>query len=205
MKKITCIILILLIQNAIAQISNLEKINLNNWAYIYLPNSMEVQSGIYKKTVDNAKKEFSINSERIVFQQKGLNDGNSKETYARVIIRTDTSEMIFPNLNTEKISATDLENLSKSFKEQTYQASNNPTFPAKIISWNPVKLVTISGQKCINYSYSRKMGDNPETYSEFFIIWKGKRQHSINIEYRLQEMSKWKTELLTCVKSLRFK
>ena len=43
------------------------------------------------------------------------------------------------------------------------------------------------------------MGSNPETYSEFFIFWKGKKQHTINIEYRINEASKWKTELMSCV------
>jgi hypothetical protein len=192
-------------QNVNAQTSSLEKINLSNWGYIYLPKSMEVQSGIYKQTLDNAKKEFSVNAERVVFQQKGLNNGENKETYARVIIRTDTGTETLPNLNTEKITATDLADLNKSYREQTYEVANNPTYPAKVISWNSVKIVTINGQKCINYSYSRKMGSNPETYSEFFIFWKGKKQHTINIEYRINEASKWKTELLSCVNSLKFK
>lgn len=204
-KGIISITLILFFQNLSAQTSSLEKINLGNWGYIYLPKAMEVQSGIYKQILDNSKKEFSINAERVVFQQKGLNIGKNKETYARVIIRTDTSIETFPNLNTEKITDTDLSDLNKSFKEQIYEVANNPTFPAKIISWNAVKISTINGQKCINYSYTRKMGSNPETYSEFFVFWKGKKQHSINIEYRISETTKWKMELVNCVNSLRIK
>ena len=204
-KGIISITLILFFQNLSAQTSSLEKINLGNWGYIYLPKAMEVQSGIYKQILDNSKKEFSINAERVVFQQKGLNIGKNKETYARVIIRTDTSTETFPNLNTEKITVTDLSDLNKSFKEQIYEVANNPTFPAKIISWNAVKISTINGQKCINYSYTRKMGSNPETYSEFFVLWKGKKQHSINIEYRISETTKWKMELVNCVNSLRIK
>ena len=98
-----------------------------------------------------------------------------------------------------------MSDLNKSFKEQAYEIANNPTFPAKIFSWNAVKISTINGQKCINYSYTRKMGSNPETYSEFFIFWKGKKQHSINIEYRINETTKWKMELVNCVNSLIFK
>ncbi len=200
-----CVVLIFLLQNLNAQTSSLEKINLSNWGFIYLPKAMEVQSGIYKQILDDSKKEFSVNAERVVFQQKGLNNGENKETYARVIIRTDTGTETFPNLNTEKINVTDLSDLNKSFKEQTYESANNPTFPVKIINWNAVKISTINGQKCINYSYTRKMGSNSETYSEFFIFWKGKKQHTINIEYRINEISKWKTELLNCVNSLRIK
>ena len=200
-----CVVLILLLQNLNAQTSSLEKINLSNWGFIYLPKAMEVQSGIYKQILDDSKKEFSVNAERVVFQQKGLNNGENKETYARVIIRTDTGTETFPNLNTEKINVTDLSDLNKSFKEQTYESANNPTFPVKIINWNAVKISTINGQKCINYSYIRKMGSNPETYSEFFIFWKGKKQYSINIEYRINETTKWKMELVNCVNSLIFK
>ena len=204
-KQFIFLTLILFLQNLFAQTSSLEKINLSNWGYIYLPNNMEVQSGIYKQTLDNAKKEFSVNAERVVFQQKGLNNGENTGTYARVIIRTDSITETFPNLNTEKITASDLADLNQTYKEQTYEIANNPTYPAKIISWNSVKISTINGQKCINYSYTRKMGNNPETYSEFFIFWKGKKQHTINIEYRLNEISKWKIELVNCANSLKFK
>ena len=205
LKQFICLTLILLLQNIYAQTSTLEKINLSNWGYIYLPKTMEVQSGIYKQILDNAKKEFSVNAERVVFQQKGLNDGGNKETYARVIIRTDINTETFPNLNTEKVTSSDLADLNQTYKEQTYEAANNPSYPAKIISWNTLKLSTINGQKCINYSYTRKMGNNPETYSEFFIFWKGMKQHTINIAYRVGEVSKWKTELVNCVNSLKFK
>lgn len=198
------LLLCLIFQSAIAQSSSLEKINLGNWGIINLPKSMEVQSGIYKKIVDEAKKEFSVNAERVVFQQKGLNQGNNKQTYARVIIRTDTAQENFPNLSTEKVTPKDLTDLNQSYKSQTYEVANNPTYPAKIISWNNLKIVTINGQKCLNYSYTRKMGNNPETYSEFFIFWKGKKQHTLNIEYRINETAKWKTELVNCVNSFKF-
>ena len=189
----------------IAQNSSLEKINLGNWGFINLPKNMEIQAGIYKQTLDKAKKEFSVNAERVVFQQKGLNEGNNKQTYARVIIRTDTAEENFPNLNTEKVTMQDLKDLNQSYKSQVYEVANNPTYPAKIISWNNLKIATINGQKCLNYSYTRKMGSNPETYSEFFIFWKGKKQHTLNIEYRISETAKWKTELVNCVNSFKFR
>lgn len=199
------LLLCLIAQSTIAQNSSLEKINLGNWGFINLPKNMEVQSGIYKQTLDKAKKEFSVNAERVVFQQKGLNEGNNKQTYARVIIRTDTAEGNFPNLNTEKVTSQDLKDLNQSYKSQVYEVANNPTYPAKIISWNNLKIATINGQKCLNYSYTRKMGNNPETYSEFFIFWKGKKQHTLNIEYRIGETAKWKTELVNCVNSFKFR
>lgn len=197
-------IFFLLLQNLSAQIGSSNKIFLSNWGYIYLPESMEIQSGIYKKVMDEAKKEFSVNAERVVFQQRGVNDGENLKTYARVIIRTDTGSETLTNLNTEILTKSDLVELNTFYNNEVNQLSNNTKFPVQIINWNPVKITTINGQKCINYSYSRKMGDNPITFSEFFIFWKGKKQHTINIEYRINETSKWKNILETCIKSLKF-
>lgn len=193
------------LQNLSAQIGSSDKIYLGNWGYIYLPESMEIQSGIYKKVMDEAKKEFSVNAERVVFQQRGVNDGENLNTYARVIIRTDTESETLPNLNTEILTKSDLSELNSVYYSEVNELSNNTKFPIKIINWNPVKITTINGQKCINYSYLRKMGDNPITFSEFFIFWKGRKQHTINIEYRINETSKWKNILESCVKSLKFK
>ena len=204
-KQIIYVTLFFFLQYINAQTSSLDKINLGNWAYIYLPETMEIQSGIYKQTLDNAKREFSVNAERIVFQQKGLNNGENMQTYARVIIRTDTNNETFPNLNSYNITSAELSDLNKIYKELVYETENNPRFPVKIISWNSLKITTLNGQKCINYSYTRKMGDNPETYSEFYIFWKGKKQHSVNIEYRINETYKWKKVLENCVNSLSFK
>lgn len=201
---ILSIMLILISQIVNAQ-TGLEKINLSSWAYINLPPSMEIQSGIYKQKMDEAKKEFSVNAERVIFQQKGLNKGENKETYARVIIRTDNNNEVLPNLNTKKNSSIDLQLLNQSLKADVYQLADNSTYPSKIISWTSVKIVTVNGQKCLNYSYIRKMGSNPETYSEFYLFWKGKKQHSFNIEYRIKDSSIWKNELTNCIKSLYFK
>jgi hypothetical protein len=198
------IILLLTIQFMNAQ-NNWEKININNWGVILLPNSMEIQSGIYKKNMDKAKQEFSVNAERIVFQQKGVNEGKNLNTYARVIIRTDFGKETLPNLNTEVITSADVADINEMYKSQNSQATNNPKFPYKIIKWNNVKIISLNGQKCINYSYIRQMGTNPQTLSEVYIFWKGKNQHSLIIEYRINDAIKWKQDLSKCLNSFSFK
>ena len=165
---------------------------------------MEIQSGVYKQFVDDAKRDFITKGERIIFQQEGLNKGLNKETYARVIIRTDKSLDYLPNLNTEKIGIDDLKLINKEYKNQVYELVNNPRFTTKIISWNDVKIISINGYNYLNYSYIRKIGNNNETYSEFYVFWKGKNQYIINIEYRVNEAYKWRDSLNNCVLSLKF-
>jgi hypothetical protein len=203
MKFLLFLIAFILAQFTVAQVP-LQKITLNSWGTIYLPKNMEIQSGVYKKFVDDAKKDFITKRERIIFQQEGLNNGLNKETYARVIIRTDKSLDYLPNLNTEKISIDDLELLNKEYKSQVYDLVNNPRFTTTIISWKDLKIRSINGHNCLNYSYIRKVGDNNETFSEFYVFWKGKNQYVINIEYRVNETYKWRNSLIDCVLSLKF-
>lgn len=203
MKYLLFSISFFLAQFTVAQ-APLQKIALNSWGTIYLPKNMEIQSGVYKQFVDDAKRDFITKGERIIFQQEGLNKGLNKETYARVIIRTDKSLDYLPNLNTEKIGIDDLKLINKEYKNQVYELVNNPRFTTKIISWNDVKIISINGYNCLNYSYIRKIGNNNETYSEFYVFWKGKNQYIINIEYRVNEAYKWRDSLNNCVLSLKF-
>lgn len=205
MKVNTAIVLTFLIfQVSLAQ-NNWDKIELGNWGLISMPNTMEVQSGNYKKIIDYSKRHFSVNAERIVFQQKGVNDGKNLDTYARIIIRTDFASEEFPDLNTTEITSQDIADLNQMYKSQIYDVANNPTYPAKITKWNGVKIVTLNGDKSINYSYVRQMNGKPQTYSEFYIFWKGNRQHTLNIEYRIIDSDKWKSDLEKATKTFKMK
>lgn len=201
---ITLFITSLIFQVGFGQ-DNWDKIDLGNWGEVKMPNTMEVQSGNYKKIIDYSKRHFSVNAERIVFQQKGVNDGKNLDTYARVIIRTDFATEDFPDLNTTEITSQDILDLNQMYKSQIYEVANNPTYPAKIIKWNGVKIVTLNGNKAINFSYIRQMNGKPQTYSEFYTFWKGKRQHTLNIEYRIVDSTKWKSDLENCVKTFKLK
>jgi|SRR5690554_785706 len=203
MKILVVLIISLLANQTISGQQNWDKIDLGNWGEIKMPNSMEVQSGNYKKIVDYSKRYFSVNAERIVFQQKGVNEGKNLDTYARVIIRTDFASEDFPNLNTTSITQQDINDLNQMYKSQVYEVANNPTFPANIVKWNGLQILTLNGNKALRYSYIRKMGNNPETYSEFYIFWKKNRQHSLNIEYRIKDSAKWKNDLEKCVQTFK--
>lgn len=203
-KTIILTLTMLLFQLGFSQ-ENWDKIDLGNWGEIKMPSSLEVQSGNYKKIIDYQKRHFSVDAERIVFQQKGVNDGKNLDTYARIIIRTDFASEEFPDLNTTEITSQDIADLNQMYKSQVYEVANNPTYPAKIIKWNGVKIVTLNGNKSINYSYVRQMNGKPQTYSEFYIFWKGNRQHTLNIEYRIIDSDKWKSDLEKATKTFKLK
>jgi len=203
-KTIILTLTMLLFQLGFSQ-ENWDKIDLGNWGEIKMPSSLEVQSGNYKKIIDYQKRHFSVDAERIVFQQKGVNDGKNLDTYARIIIRTDFASEEFPDLNTTEITSQDIADLNQMYKSQIYEVANNPTYPAKIIKWNGVKIVTLNGNKSINYSYVRQMNGKPQTYSEFYIFWKGNRQHTLNIEYRIIDSDKWKSDLEKATKTFKLK
>jgi hypothetical protein len=201
---ITIFIAYLVHQLGFAQ-DNWEKIELGNWGEIKIPNTMEIQSGKYKEMSDYSKRHFSANAERVVFQQKGVNEGKNLDTYARVIIRTDFTTEDLPDLDKIQITSQDISELNEMYKSQLYELQNNPTFPFKIIKWNGVKIVTLNGSKAINYSYIRQMNERPYTYSEVYIFWKGKRQHMLNIEYRIEDSTMWKSDLEKCVQTFKLK
>jgi len=168
-----------------------------------MPSSLEVQSGNYKKIIDYQKRHFSVDAERIVFQQKGVNEGKNLDTYARIIIRTDFTNEDLPDLNTTEITSEDIADLNEMYKGQIYEVANNPTYPAKIIKWNGVKIVSLNGDKSVNYSYVRQMNGKPQTYSEFYVFWKKNRQHTLNIEYRIKDSEKWKSDLDKAVQTFK--
>lgn len=203
MKKstLTLFAFIFLFQFSYSQ-ENWDKIDLGNWGFVKMPKTMEVQSGNYKKILDYSKRHFSVDAERIVFQQKGVNSGKNLKTYARVIIRTDFTSETLPNLNTIEITSQDISDLNSMYKTEVYEVANNPTYPAKIIRWNGVKIKTLNGNKCINYSYIREM-KGKQTFSEFYVFWKGNKQHTLNIEYRISDSNIWKYELEKCVKTFK--
>ena len=186
------------------QTSTWELINLSNWGTIRLPPLMEVQSGLYKKIVDEAKKEYMVEGDRIIFQQKGLNSFGNFDTYARVIIKTLTgSPGDFPKKGELSATAEELSELNSSYKQDILKVCKSMN--AQLIKWTDLKISTLNGYKCLYFNYSRQISGKPSTYSEFYIFFDYDRQHSLNIEYRIADSSTWQPELEKCKSSFRIK
>jgi hypothetical protein len=165
---------------------------------------MEIQSGQYKNMSDESKKSFSKNCERTIFQQKGLNDFSNYSTYARVIIRTDfTKPGDLPKLNELVLSQPEIEKLNSFYKESTLSVCKIQN--SILLNWTKVTVTSLNGYKCLYYNYSRKMGENPPVFSEFYIFYNYDKQHSLNFEYRISDKLKWFSEFENCKKTFKFK
>jgi len=180
-----------------------ETIYLGDWGTIELPPSMEIQSGIYKAIMDEYKDTYYIPPmKRVVFQQNGLNEGRNLDVYARVFIRTDSSNEKLPEIIPNDFTSEDIEYLSTMFMQEVQAMCSNSPYDYKMLQWGGLQITSLSEEYCLNYSYLRKVGDNSPTHSEFYVFWKGYKQYTLNIEYRVNDAKIWKNDLQRCVNSL---
>ncbi len=187
-----------------SQTTSWETINLSNWGTIRLPPSMEVQSGLYKKIVDEAKREYMVEGDRIVFQQKGLNTFEKFDTYARVIIKTLTgSTGDFPKKGELTATPDDLSELNSTYKQDILKVCKQMN--SQLLKWTDLKIVALNGYKCLYFNYTRQITEKPATFSEFYIFFDYDRQHSLNLEYRIADSSTWQPELEKCKSTFKFK
>ncbi|MBA7533054.1 hypothetical protein ES705_25289 [subsurface metagenome] len=204
MKNLIILVFSLIISFSNSQTSNWETINISNWGSIKIPPSMEIQRGVYKKILDEAKKEFSVNADRIVFQQKGLNDFGNYDTYARVIIRTDyATPGNLPKLNDLDFTQNEIDELNSMYKQEIISVCKKMN--ASLIAWTNIKITILNGYKCLYFNYSRQFIEKPSAFSEFYIFFNYDKQHTLNFEYRIKHKVKWATEFEKCKSSFKFK
>ncbi len=173
-------------------------IKIEAFGSITLPNEMEIQGGEYKNFVNNVKKINGVEASNVIFQQEGLNDGNSGfDTYARVMIKTSYGD--FNSLNTPITSAevNEINNIFESqIKNEAYQ--NN----AMILSWIPAKATTLNGNKSIKFGYKRKINTNPTVFVETFIIQNSDKMYTITFESRTDSYN-WASKFLLIKNSIK--
>jgi hypothetical protein len=121
---------------------------------ISIPNNMEIQSGNYKKISEIYQKEISkkfgyeVSDNRVVFQQKGVNDLDKQAlaTYVRVILETDIGNFgDYEKLSTKLIATPqEISDISKEYKTQMQQSFAGTGM--QLITWYGVSIVTINGR-----------------------------------------------------------
>jgi len=200
MRNIIIIITILLSNLCMAQTSVSENYKLSNIGYISIPNKMEIQSGNYKKISEEYQKEmsekfgFEVSGNRIVFQQKGLNefDKSGFSSYARVIIETDIGNYGDYEKLTTNYSATqaELNELSREFKSQVQQSFYGTGL--KLISWYGVSITKVNGRTALKISYLRQLNDNPYVVVNMYSFQNNDRMHRLTLSYRQSEEATWK-------------
>jgi len=161
------------------------------------PAKMEVQGGSYKEYVEKVKEINGVSASKVIFQQKGLNNGDGGfDTYARVMIRT-----IYGDFNsiTSRPTSLEVNDVNSTFKQQVYsEASQNN---ATIISWNNAISTTINSYPAIKFGYKRKIGSNPVVTVETYLIQNRTKMYSISFENRTDSYN-WAATFSTIKNSL---
>ena len=196
MKTFFCTILMMTCISVNSQVI----IQIEGFGKINCPLAMEVQGGAYKEYIENLKIINGVSASNVIFQQKGLNDGNGGfDTYARVMIKT-----MYGDFNSIKLVPTlqETKEVNTIFKQQIYSEAeqNNAT----IISWNNANSTILNGYKTIKFGYKRKIGSNPIVTVETYFIQNTDRMYSISFECR-NDSYNWASTFYLIKKSLTIK
>ena len=167
---------------------------------ISIPNNMEIQSGNYKKISEIYQKEISkkfgyeVSDNRVVFQQKGVNDLDKQAlaTYVRVILETDIGNFgDYEKLSTKLIATPqEISDISKEFKTQIQQSFAGTGM--KLITWYGVSIVTINGRTALKISYLRQLNDKPFVVVNMYRFQNNDRLHTLTLSYRQSDEATWK-------------
>jgi hypothetical protein len=211
MKNISFLIFPILFTTFSYSQKTVENYLLKNIGYISIPSSIEIQSGNYKKFAEKYQEEYGkkfgyeISDNRIVFQQKGLNnlDKSSFTSYARVILETTIGSFGDYEKLTTKLTATasELADLNSQFKSQIEQSFRGTGL--KLISWYGVSIATVNGRTALKISYLRQLNDNPYVTVSMYQFHNNDRMHQLTLSYRQQDADTWKTSYANILSSFK--
>jgi len=197
---ITLLACLLISTISFSQSTDFENYRIIEVGSISIPNNMEIQSGNYKKLSETYQKEMSkkfgyeVSDNRIVFQQKGLNDLEKQglASYVRVILETEIGNFGDFDKLTNKLTATsqEISDISKEFKSQIQQSFAGTGL--KLITWYGVSIVTINGRTALKISYLRQLNDKPYVVVNMYRFQNNDRLHSLTLSYRQSDEATWK-------------
>ena len=172
---------------------------LRNIGQISIPSTLELRSGNFSKLMEPVKQKIEkqyriqINDDRIVFQQKGLNQFSEKGTsdYVRVIIETDYAspgsyEKSASTMTLNQAEIAELNNVMKNQIEQSFAGTG-----LKLIKWNGVSVNRINGQIFLKFSYVRQLNNNPNVVVNIYQFHNNDRAYTITTSFRQTQASQW--------------
>ena len=199
MKILILIFTIFLSNLCFAKTIEFENYKVVNLGYISISKNMEIQAGKYKQISEAYQKEigkrfgYEISSDRVVFQQKRLNNLEKKgfSSYARVILETDIG-----NYGDYKKLTTHYTATQKELKQwNEIQAEMQLFFPQvglKLISWQGTSIEKINGRTALKVSYIRQLNNNPYVWVDMYQFQNNDRLHRLTLSYRLSDEKIWK-------------
>jgi hypothetical protein len=210
MKEFRLIIITILLTNfCFAQATDIENFKLANVGYISIPSKMEIQAGTYKKFEEEFQKEagkkfgYEVSGNRIVFQQKGLNEFESRSfsSYARVILETDIGNFGDYEKLTTNFTATqsEISELSKEIQREVNHSFEGTGL--KLISWFGLSIIKLNGRTGLKISYLRQLNDNPYVIVNMYSFQNYDRLHRLTLSYRQSDQETWKPLFSTILNS----
>ena len=194
-----------------SQSTTIENYKIVNVGTISIPTNMEMQSASYKKGSElfqaeqNKRLGNEIFDNRVVFQQKGLNNLEKQNfaTYARVVLETNISNYgDFEKLNVQfSASASELKELNDQFREQVQDSFAGTGL--RMIRWNGVSVTTVNGKSCIKTSYVRQLENRPFVIVNIYRFQNNDRMHTLTLSYSQDDETTWKPLFSNILNSFR--
>lgn len=199
MKKIIYIVITMFLAN-ICLSQTYKNYTLSDIGYIYIPQNMELRSNNLNSDIDNVVKNYSNN--RIVFQQKGLNNiKQNNSTYARIILKTDIGNYgDYNKLTTPlQVSQNELNEINNYFKGM--MISNFIGTSMKLVKWYGTSIVQVNGMSALKISYLRQLKNNPYVVVSMYQFFNNDRIHTLTLSYRQSEKTIWQQLLSKALNS----
>lgn len=200
---------------AYAQDSMWKTISIPEICTFRIPPTLEIQAGNFKKSNDQLLKdilEVTVTPNRVVAQQKGLNDGDpvASRRYCRIIVDTEIGAK-GDNANLReplKMSALELKLLDKTLKKQIQKDAANLVdskgLRFSILSWEPLRIVRGDEFDAILTEYTRKMNDSQAVLVRKYTIQNNDAMHRITISYTEAEKDQWAEDLNKVINTFKF-
>ena len=191
-----------------------QTVSIPNLGTFQIPPSMEIQAGTYKEASDaiQRKIQIPINDDRVVIQQKRLNEYNKKafQSYTRILVETDYGQSgEYENITTHiDASKQELQALDTTFRKEMEESfskiSSTTPISTKLLSWTPVSIVQINGISMIKLQYTRSMNNGPSVLVNLFLVQNNDRMHRITVSYRQSDANLWKNDLDKVIYTFKF-
>ena len=163
---------------------------------IWIPPTMELRHeyDTYTKQIKELK--MTINTDAIVFQQKGLSDGANNKHYARVLIQHSTGN------GGDFLKSVETETLDNETKQYFKQLAEESSKPYKLITEPTYQWVTINNFiKALAIRYRRSASNNYTTHCTMYYLFNYNEMTNITISYREQEKQMWLPDLDNVIKT----
>lgn len=188
--------------NAYVAPDNWSKYIIANTFFISVPPTVELRkdNDIYTKEIKRYNCGYKINSDNVVFQQKGLsiNAPEAYQTYCRIIANVQKGELgeFLKSSEYEELSIEDIQ----TFQVLAKQSSDK----YEVIDTPDVRWIKIEDTYGIIVKYVRNGANDHHTQVYSCYFFNDNRFVTITLSYRKEDASKWGTDFSNIVKTFKW-